>query len=113
MRAKEIVQQFSSAPPCGELLISHFSHYDIVSHECVILNTHIPYVFLSVFFRSLPKLTAHEDEGVHQNPQYTGQHHFHPVVHDHDFCERVVINVRFFFLLNISNFKPRISRDAS
>jgi len=43
--------------------------------------------------RSLPKLTAHEDEGVHQNPQYTGQHHFHPVVHDHDFCERVVINV--------------------
>jgi potassium voltage-gated channel Shaker-related subfamily A protein len=42
---------------------------------------------------SLPKLTAHEDEGVHQNPQYTGQHHFHPVVHDHDFCERVVINV--------------------
>merc|ERR1711936_1370466 len=41
----------------------------------------------------LPKLTAHEDEGVHQNPQYTGQHHFHPVVHDHDYCERVVINV--------------------
>ena len=47
----------------------------------------------NLFFRSLPKLTAHEDEGVHQNPQYTGQHHFHPVVHDHDFCERVVINV--------------------
>jgi len=46
--------------------------------------------------RSLPKLTAHEDEGVHQNPQYTGQHHFHPVVHDHDFCERVVINVSIF-----------------
>ncbi|XP_059079517.1 potassium voltage-gated channel protein Shaker-like isoform X5 [Tigriopus californicus] len=42
---------------------------------------------------SLPKLTAHEDEGVHQNPQYTGQHHFHPVVHDHDCCQRVVINV--------------------
>merc|ERR1719295_2147091 len=43
--------------------------------------------------RSLPKLSAHEEEGVHQNPQYTGQHHFHPVVHDHDYCERVVINV--------------------
>jgi len=42
---------------------------------------------------SLPKLSAHEEEGVHQNPQYTGQHHFHPVVHDHDYCERVVINV--------------------
>ncbi|CAB4064881.1 KCNA1 [Lepeophtheirus salmonis] len=24
---------------------------------------------------------------------YTGQHHFHPVIHDHDYCERVVINV--------------------
>lgn len=51
-------------------------------------------VFVLFFiFRSLPKLTAHEDEGVHQNPQYTGQHHFHPVVHDHDCCQRVVINV--------------------
>ena len=54
--------------------------------------------FLQLFFvfcyRSLPKLSAHEEDGVHQNPQYTGQHHFHPVVHDHDYCERVVINVR-------------------
>ena len=45
------------------------------------------------FCRELPKLSAHEEEGVHQNPQYTGQHHFHPVPHDHDYCERVVINV--------------------
>ena len=45
------------------------------------------------FPRSLPKICGHEEEGVHQNPQYTGQHHFHPVPHDHDFCERVVINV--------------------
>ena len=43
--------------------------------------------------RSLPKISSHEEEGVHQNPQYTGHHHFHPVPHDHDFCERVVINV--------------------
>ena len=43
--------------------------------------------------RSLPKISRDEEEGVHQNPQYTGQHHFHPVPHDHDFCERVVINV--------------------
>ena len=60
-------------------------------------NTNAPkkYAHIGLIFcyRSLPKLTAHEDEGVHQNPQYTGQHHFHPVVHDHDFCERVVINV--------------------
>ena len=47
-----------------------------------------------VLRRSLPKICGHEEEGVHQNPQYTGQHHFHPVPHDHDFCERVVINVR-------------------
>ena len=47
----------------------------------------------SSIFRELPKLSAHEEEGVHQNPQYTGQHHFHPVPHDHDYCERVVINV--------------------
>ena len=45
------------------------------------------------FVRSLPKISRDEEEGVHQNPQYTGQHHFHPVPHDHDFCERVVINV--------------------
>ena len=60
-------------------------------------------IHFNLFSRSLPKLTAHEDEGVHQNPQYTGQHHFHPVVHDHDFCERVVINVSpsvFFYFRN-------------
>ena len=50
------------------------------------------HIFL-LSFRELPKLSAHEEEGVHQNPQYTGQHHFHPVPHDHDYCERVVINV--------------------
>ena len=49
-------------------------------------------------FRSLPKLPIHEDSGVHQNPQYTGQHHFHPVVHDHDYCERIVINVSMTYL---------------
>ena len=50
-------------------------------------------LFLFHIFRELPKLSAHEEEGVHQNPQYTGQHHFHPVPHDHDYCEPVVINV--------------------
>lgn len=43
--------------------------------------------------KSLPKISREEEEGVHQNPQYTGPHHFHPVPHDHDYCERVVINV--------------------
>ena len=48
------------------------------------------------FSRSLPKISSHEEEGNQQNPQYTGQHHFHPVPHDHDFCERIVINVIIF-----------------
>ena len=55
-----------------------------------------------VLRRSLPKICGHEEEGVHQNPQYTGQHHFHPVPHDHDFCERVVINV----IMNKTNYNP-------
>ncbi len=57
------------------------------------IKTHMFFFLLCIFHRSLPKLAAHEDDGVHQNPQYTGQHHFHPVKHDHDYCERVVINV--------------------
>ena len=58
------------------------------------------HIFL-LSFRELPKLSAHEEEGVHQNPQYTGQHHFHPVPHDHDTCERVVINVSSCFSVTI------------
>ncbi len=61
-------------------------------HDVETPNFNPTFSFFS-FSRSLPKLSAHEDEGVHQNPQYTGQHHFHPVKHDHDYCERVVINV--------------------
>lgn len=34
------------------------------------------------------------DDKVHRNPHYTGQHHFQSGLHDHDFCERVVINVK-------------------
>jgi len=58
-------------------------------------NENIPSIqdLLEKYQRSLPKISRDEEEGVHQNPQYTGQHHFHPVPHDHDFCERVVINV--------------------
>lgn len=47
-------------------------------------------------FRSLPKLSSQDEEGgagigFPQQPQ-----HFEPIPHDHDFCERVVINVRIF-----------------
>nr|QTA73543.1 potassium voltage-gated channel protein shaker [Scolopendra subspinipes]WOE90267.1 potassium voltage-gated channel protein shaker [Scolopendra mutilans] len=43
--------------------------------------------------KSLPKLTNEDTEG--NNPSQTAFHHsnFEPIPHDHDFCERVVINV--------------------
>ena len=56
-------------------------------------DTAVAIITIVYCVRSLPKISRDEEEGVHQNPQYTGQHHFHPVPHDHDFCERVVINV--------------------
>lgn len=53
--------------------------------------------FICFFFnyRSLPKLSSQDEEGG------AGGHggfgggvtHFEPIPHDHDFCERVVINV--------------------
>ncbi|XP_064109894.1 potassium voltage-gated channel protein Shaker-like isoform X3 [Macrobrachium nipponense] len=42
--------------------------------------------------RSLPKLSSQDDDG--PNPQtFIGTGNFEPIPHDHDFCERVVINV--------------------
>lgn len=49
----------------------------------------------SLIHRSLPKLSSQDEEGG------AGGHggfgggvtHFEPIPHDHDFCERVVINV--------------------
>lgn len=43
--------------------------------------------------RSLPKLASHDDEDGLHNGQYLGVGTFEPIPHDHDFCERVVINV--------------------
>ncbi|CAL1266384.1 unnamed protein product [Larinioides sclopetarius] len=50
--------------------------------------------------RSLPKLGSEELGGADQQQQSQPQtqqtsspHHFEPIPHDHDFCERVVINV--------------------
>jgi len=48
--------------------------------------------FNNYIFRSLPKTSPFETDGTHQNPHYTGQHHFHPIHHDHESCERIVIN---------------------
>ncbi|XP_012060674.1 PREDICTED: potassium voltage-gated channel protein Shaker [Atta cephalotes] len=42
---------------------------------------------------SLPKLSSQDEDGTNPHTQYTGVTHFEPIPHDHDFCERVVINV--------------------
>ncbi|XP_048506133.1 potassium voltage-gated channel protein Shaker isoform X2 [Athalia rosae] len=43
--------------------------------------------------QSLPKLSSQDEDGPNPHTQYTGVTHFEPIPHDHDFCERVVINV--------------------
>ncbi|KAK0176592.1 hypothetical protein PV328_000711 [Microctonus aethiopoides] len=45
------------------------------------------------FSESLPKLSNQDEEGANPHTQYSGVTHFEPIPHDHDFCERVVINV--------------------
>lgn len=48
-------------------------------------------------YRSLPKLSSQDDDGpTAHTQQYSGVVHFEPIPHDHDFCERVVINVSTF-----------------
>ncbi|KAK1118664.1 hypothetical protein K0M31_014968, partial [Melipona bicolor] len=42
---------------------------------------------------SLPKLSSQDEDGPNPHTQYTGVTQFEPIPHDHDFCERVVINV--------------------
>lgn len=45
-------------------------------------------------FRSLPKLSSQDDEGpTPQTLHLTGTGHFEPIPHNHQDCERVVINV--------------------
>ena len=44
--------------------------------------------------RSLPKLASQDDDGgLNPLSQYPGVGTFEPIPHDHDFCDRVVINV--------------------
>ncbi|CAB0021032.1 unnamed protein product [Nesidiocoris tenuis] len=46
-----------------------------------------------IFSMSLPKLSSQDDDGpTSQGHQYSGVVNFEPIPHDHDFCERVVIN---------------------
>ncbi|XP_054729093.1 potassium voltage-gated channel protein Shaker [Anastrepha obliqua] len=43
--------------------------------------------------QSLPKLSSQDEEGGAGHGYGGGPQHFEPIPHDHDFCERVVINV--------------------
>ncbi|XP_059490701.1 potassium voltage-gated channel protein Shaker-like isoform X2 [Neocloeon triangulifer] len=43
-------------------------------------------------YRSLPKLSSQDEDGP-QHREFSGVVNFEPIPHDHDFCERVVINV--------------------
>ncbi|XP_037814552.1 potassium voltage-gated channel protein Shaker isoform X4 [Lucilia sericata] len=45
------------------------------------------------FDGSLPKLSSQDEEGGAGHGYGGGPQHFEPIPHDHDFCERVVINV--------------------
>ncbi|CRL02319.1 CLUMA_CG015389, isoform A [Clunio marinus] len=46
-----------------------------------------------MYSESLPKLSSQDEEGGAGHPFGGGLNHFEPIPHDHDFCERVVINV--------------------
>jgi potassium voltage-gated channel Shaker-related subfamily A member 1 len=52
----------------------------------------------------LPKLSSQDEDGPTQHREFSGVVNFEPIPHDHDFCERVVINVKthsssFYFLV--------------
>ena len=57
------------------------------------LKLHADKVSHSPFhFRSLPKSNLHDDDGGGGHTQVQVSN-FEPIPHEHDFCERVVINV--------------------
>ncbi|KAK3918809.1 Potassium voltage-gated channel protein Shaker [Frankliniella fusca] len=47
---------------------------------------------LRLWTTSLPKLSSQDEDGPTAHGQLTGVTHFEPIPHDHDYCERVVIN---------------------
>ncbi|XP_037890451.1 potassium voltage-gated channel protein Shaker isoform X1 [Glossina fuscipes] len=47
----------------------------------------------NLYDKSLPKLSSQDEEGGAGHGYGGGPQHFEPIPHDHDFCERVVINV--------------------
>lgn len=63
-------------------------HLHVLSLKNILLSS-------SIFSppRSLPKLSSQDDDGADSKKKEVPQ--FEPIPHDHNFCERVVINVRF------------------
>jgi len=60
-----------------------------LSHAAINASANL-YVFSC---RSLPKLSSQDEDGP-QHREFSGVVNFEPIPHDHDFCERVVINVK-------------------
>lgn len=68
---------------------------------CTKCNNNNFYLFIFSCFslRSLPKLSSQDEEGGAGHGYGGGPQHFEPIPHDHDFCERVVINVSTIIIL--------------
>lgn len=66
--------------------------------KSIIFYTNCVFIF-DCYSRSLPKLSSQDEEGGAGHGFGGGINHFEPIPHDHDFCERVVINVS-----NLINF---------
>lgn len=73
-------------------LSNHISIYIFIYPIVPQSSYHIFYPLL-LSYRSLPKLSSQDEEGGAGHGFGGGPQHFEPIPHDHDFCERVVINV--------------------
>ncbi|KZC04690.1 Potassium voltage-gated channel protein Shaker [Dufourea novaeangliae] len=64
-----------------------------ICHVCLPYSLVLTVFVASALYLSLPKLSSQDEDGPNPHTQYAGVTHFEPIPHDHDFCERVVINV--------------------
>ncbi|XP_054012207.1 potassium voltage-gated channel protein Shaker isoform X9 [Hylaeus anthracinus] len=64
-----------------------------ICYVCLPYSLVLTVFIASAVYLSLPKLSSQDEDGPNPHTQYTGVTHFEPIPHDHDFCERVVINV--------------------
>lgn len=65
----------------------------LLIYNSIIITILILYFLCLICYRSLPKLSSQDEEGGAGHGFGGGINHFEPIPHDHDFCERVVINV--------------------